>query len=76
MTTRRRFLSHAGMAMGGLACGLPLGFGQDKDRLPDGAASKDMINEPAQQAIDQGLRWLSLQISSNRLRLIAIGAKG
>jgi hypothetical protein len=38
---------------------LPRAFGsQEKDRLPDGAASKDMITPAAQQAIDQGVAYL------------------
>jgi hypothetical protein len=42
-----------------LAGGARLLAGADRDTLPDGSAAKDMITPAAQQAIDQGLAYLS-----------------
>jgi squalene cyclase len=58
METRRVFLSRTTAAMLGLA-GTPWALsGADQESLPDGHASKDMINGAAQRAIDQGLKFL------------------
>ena len=58
MLTRRRFLTRGTLGMGVLA-GTALGFpgdGSDKpDALPDGSASKGMITDTAERAIDRGL---------------------
>jgi hypothetical protein len=58
MWDRRRFLSHSGLALAGLAgtaAGLP---GEVSQHLSDGSASKGMITEAAQQVIQQGLAYL------------------
>ena len=56
-TTRRRFLAQsAGLAVGLTAARLQA---QDRDQLPDGSQSKDMITPAAQAAIDAGLRYLA-----------------
>jgi len=62
MLTRRRFLTRGTLGMAALA-GTALGFpgdGQDQPgALPDGSASKGMITENAERAIDRGLAYLS-----------------
>jgi hypothetical protein len=66
MWTRRQFLSRTGLVLGGTA-GTCLGFSgdsapvltEDRDRIPDGSASKGMITGPTQKAIDLGLGYLN-----------------
>lgn len=68
MWTRRDLLSRGGLATLGLA-GTCLGFAGDNvlpdagddgpgERIPDGSASKDMINPRTEQAIQRGLSYL------------------
>jgi hypothetical protein len=59
MWTRRQLVFRGGSVLLGLAGGAPLLAGADSDSLPDGSAAKDMITPAAQQAIDQGLAYLS-----------------
>jgi hypothetical protein len=59
MWTRRQILTRGSLALLGCAAGTEALRGDDKDALPDGSASKDMITPPAQQAIDQGLEYLA-----------------
>jgi hypothetical protein len=59
MLTRRQVVFRGGSALLGLAGGAPFLAGADNDSLPDGSAAKDMITPAAQQAIDQGLAYLS-----------------
>lgn len=59
MWTRRQFFQTTCGALLTAAGGTRLLPGADRDILPDGAAAKDMITPAAQQAIDQGLAYLS-----------------
>src|SRR5436305_1079066 len=58
MDTRRAFLLKTGVGV----LGLPLAAHElragDREKLPDGSASKDMIIPEAQRAIDKGLSYL------------------
>src|SRR5207245_4876397 len=57
--TRRGFLQRGAAAVLALA-GVPrLVPGQADDKLPEGGAAKDMITPAAQQAINDGLAFLS-----------------
>src|SRR4051812_40861999 len=69
MWTRRDLLSRSGLAMLGLA-GTALAFPGDNvlpdptddgpgERIPDGTASKDMINARTEAAIQRGLGYLN-----------------
>src|SRR4051812_46081798 len=65
MWTRRHFLSRGGLALLGTA-GTCLGFSGDteppadhRDAIPDGSASKGMISERTDQAIQRGLAYLA-----------------
>jgi hypothetical protein len=58
MWDRRRFLSHSGLALAGLAGGASGLLAQVRQRLSDGSASKGMITEAAQHVIQQGLAYL------------------
>ncbi len=58
MCTRRQFLSRSTVAMLGLASSAYHLHGDDRESLPDGSASKDMITPEAQRAIDAGLAYL------------------
>ena len=59
MDTRRAFLLKTGVGV----LGLPLAAHElcagDREKLPDGSASKDMITPEAQRAIDKGLSYLA-----------------
>ena len=57
--TRRQFLSRAGASFLGLAGGAGVLRGEDRERLPDGSAARNMITPAAQRAIDQGLAFLA-----------------
>jgi hypothetical protein len=57
--TRRQFVFRGGSALLGWAGSARFLTGADNDSLPDGSAAKDMITSAAQQAIDQGLAYLS-----------------
>src|SRR5438132_1871781 len=59
MLTRRQFVFRSSSAFVTLASGNRLLAAADRDTLPDGSAAKDMITPAAQQAIDQGLAFLS-----------------
>lgn len=59
MWTRRQFLVRSSSTLLALGSGGQLLPGSDRDSLPDGSAAKDMITPAAQQAIDQGLAYLS-----------------
>lgn len=59
MTTRRRFLAQGTAALLGVAAGGLRSWSQNRERLPDGSAAKDMITPQAQRAIDQGLAFLA-----------------
>src|SRR2546422_156455 len=59
MWTRRQFVFGSSSAFLPLLSGGRLLFGADRVILPDGSAAKDMITPAAQQAIDQGLAFLS-----------------
>jgi Squalene-hopene cyclase C-terminal domain/Prenyltransferase and squalene oxidase repeat len=59
MWTRRQFVLRSGGALLTLVNGTRLLPAADRDTLPDGSAAKDMITPAAQQAIDQGLAFLS-----------------
>jgi hypothetical protein len=61
MCTRRCFLTQSTAAVFGLAAGAYRLGGQERDNLPDGGASKDMITPAAQRAINDGLAYLSRQ---------------
>src|SRR5438552_18552107 len=54
MFTRRQFLAQSAWA---LAAGAVLA--DDREHLPDGSASKDMITPEAEQAINKGLAYLN-----------------
>jgi Prenyltransferase and squalene oxidase repeat len=58
---RRRFLSRSTATLLGLTgLGGAAGLAFDvREQLPDGTASKDMINSAAQRAIDRGLEFLA-----------------
>src|SRR5438270_604037 len=62
MLTRRRFLTRGTLGMAALA-GTALGFpGDGSDQpgaLPDGSASKGMVTENAERAIERGLAYLA-----------------
>src|SRR5687767_13352266 len=69
MWTRRRFLSRGGL--GALMAGSAFGFsgdGPDKppEALPDGSASRGMINEATEDAIKRGLQYLAAQHRDGR----------
>lgn len=62
MVTRRTFLSRGSLgvaALAGSAFAIP-GDGPDKspDALPDGSASRGMINDGAEKAVERGLQFL------------------
>lgn len=58
MNTRRQFLlGSAVMGLGALT--QPGAPADEPDRLPDGAAAKDMITPEAQRVIDRGLEYLA-----------------
>src|SRR5260370_6389061 len=59
MWTRRQFAFRSSSAVLSLVGGARFLAGADGDTLPDGSAAKDMITPAAQQAIDQGLAYLS-----------------
>ncbi|HLJ95817.1 MAG TPA: prenyltransferase/squalene oxidase repeat-containing protein [Gemmataceae bacterium] len=59
MWTRRQFVQGSCGAILSALGGAPLAPGADRESLPDGAAAKNMITPAAQQAIDQGLAYLS-----------------
>jgi Squalene-hopene cyclase C-terminal domain/Prenyltransferase and squalene oxidase repeat len=59
MITRRDFLLKTGAAMSGFPLAVHQLGGADRDKLPDGSASKDMITPEAQRAIDKGLGYLA-----------------
>src|SRR5689334_15475302 len=59
MLTRRQFVLGSSSTFLTLAAGTRAFPGDDRDTLPDGSAAKDMITPAAQQAIDQGLAFLS-----------------
>src|SRR5262245_11553370 len=63
MWTRRRFLSRSSLALLGTA-GTCLAFSGDsepdrRDAIPDGSASKGMITDKTDQAIQRGLAYLN-----------------
>src|SRR5216684_190683 len=58
MVTRRQFLVQSSATVLGLGVGARSLSGDDRNNLPDGSASKDMITGETQQAIDQGLSYL------------------
>src|SRR5216684_5593502 len=58
MVTRRQFLVQSSATVLGLGVGARGLSGGDRDNLPDGSASKDMITGETQRAIDQGLAYL------------------
>jgi hypothetical protein len=60
MNSRRKFLASGATALAGLAAGVRFLDGQTtREALPDGSASKGMITNQAQAAIDQGLAYLA-----------------
>src|SRR5438874_8884804 len=59
MWTRRQFFRSSCGALLTAAGGARLLPGADRETLPDGGAAKGMITPVAQQAIDQGLSYLS-----------------
>jgi hypothetical protein len=65
LTTRRRFLSRAGvglLGMGGAAWALNADL---PEGVPDGSASKGMITTQAEQTIEKGLAYLSSRRLAN-----------
>ncbi len=62
MLTRRRFLTRGTLGVGALA-GTALGFPGDAserpDALPDGSASKGMVTNESEKAIERGLAYLA-----------------
>src|SRR2546423_953068 len=61
MWNRRQFLTRGGL--GALMAGSAFGFGGDgpekpPDALPDGSASRGMITDEAEKAIERGLNYL------------------
>jgi hypothetical protein len=52
-------LTSGGIALAGLAGGIGFLDGQTREAMPDGSASKGMITNQTQQAIDQGLAYLA-----------------
>jgi hypothetical protein len=62
MTTRRLFLFRGGLGLLGAAGASLAGPGDAPDpeaKLPDGSASRDMINDQTDKAIERGLAFLS-----------------
>src|SRR5207244_2616555 len=59
MLTRRQFVLRSSSAFLTLASAARAAHAADRETLPDGSAAKDMITPAAQQAIDQGLAFLS-----------------
>src|SRR5262245_7218629 len=62
MWTRRQFLTRGGL--GALMAGSAFGFAGDApekppDALPDGSASRGMINDATEKAIERGLNYLA-----------------
>ncbi|MHB1422363.1 MAG: prenyltransferase/squalene oxidase repeat-containing protein [Gemmataceae bacterium] len=71
MWTRRQFLSRGGLATLGAAgtCfalpGDDRDFGEGRDAVPDGSASKGMIDAKTDEVINRGLAYLSAHASPN-----------
>jgi len=59
MTTRREFLTAGSALLLEIGTRFRCLRADEPDSLPDGSAGRDMITPPAQQAIDQGLAFLS-----------------
>jgi hypothetical protein len=60
MWTRRRFLARGAAGLFGASAGLALaGDDVPREAAPDGSAAKGMITPEADQAIDDGLKYLS-----------------
>jgi len=65
MRTRRQFLLQSSAAALGLAAGASALPADERDKLPDGSAAKDMITPETQQAIDRGLAYLAQHQQQN-----------